>query len=423
MILRLKLFSIYCNLFFCIGGFISTPIYAQLNSGNLSQYAEKDGLPDVQVNDILVDKLGYVWAGTGNGVVRYDGYEFKRFYNNPNDTASIKGLVVWSLFEDHQGKIWVGTSPSFLNAYDPATKAFRQYGFSHLITHQANVELEVQVMCEDDRGRIYFGIDTYFGDPVSSALLYKDENDTTIKRFPIPDSLSVQNVYRMINDRRGNVWLFSYSGIFKIDRKHHLSRCRILDDKLVINNREYPADLQFDKEGHLWIVTQKLRLFDFNLTAGSHKEWFPDTSAISKEYERVPKKIIIDNDDNIWLGTNNGVQFFNRQTGKFTRFNNDIQNDLEHTPVVDLAFDDFGTLWMGSYKDGLIKYENKPQLKSYSHNAGEKNSLTTGWVNFIYESSDGKIWITTGGSRISSGLNILDPKTGAIEPILPLPAG
>ncbi|MEO7801387.1 MAG: two-component regulator propeller domain-containing protein, partial [Ginsengibacter sp.] len=415
MTFKIKPAFIYGSLLFCMVVFIFTPVYSQLNSGNLSQYTEKDGLPDVQVNGVLVDKSGYVWTGTGNGLVRYDGYEFKRFYFNPNDTGSIRGLVVWSLFEDHEGKIWVGTSPSFLNVYNPATKAFRQYNFTHLIKHPANVELNIQVMCEDNKGRMYFGINTYFGDPVSSALLYKDENDTTIKRFTTPDSLNIQNVYRIINDRIGNVWLFTYSGIFKIDTKRHLSRFRSLDAELI--NSEYPGDLQFDKAGHLWIITQKLRVFDFNLTTGSYKTWYPDSSITSKEFDFLPRKIVIDNDDNIWLGTNNGIQFFNRQTGKFSRFNNGVKKDLEHTPVVDLTLDDFGTLWIGSYKDGLIKYENKPQLKSYSHNDNEKNSLTTGWANFICESSDGKIWITTGGSRISSGLNILDTQTGKIQPI------
>ena len=96
----------------------------------MTQYTESDGLPGAQVNKLLVDKLGYVWVGTINGLARFDGYEFKRYYYNPNDTATLHGLNVWSLFEDHKGQIWVGSAPSFLNAYDPVTKTFRQYDFT-----------------------------------------------------------------------------------------------------------------------------------------------------------------------------------------------------------------------------------------------------------------------------------------------------
>src|SRR5215212_1827163 len=136
--------------------FISLSAYPQLNSGNLTQFTENDGLPGAQVNKLLIDKFGYVWAGTINGLARFDGYEFKRFYSNPNDTTSIQGLIVWSLFEDHKGQVWVGSNPSFLNVYNPVLKKFRQYDFAHLVNHAANVELIPAAMCEDNNGRIYF---------------------------------------------------------------------------------------------------------------------------------------------------------------------------------------------------------------------------------------------------------------------------
>src|SRR5258706_1943990 len=144
----------------CIRGVISLCIlisvtavsYSQLNSGNLAQFTEKDGLPGAEVHNILKDKLGYLWIGTVNGLARYDGYEFKRFYYNPNDTATIHGLNVWSLFEDRKGEIWVGSAPSFLNAYNPVLKTFRQYDFMHFINHPANVEPGIVAMCEDNNG-------------------------------------------------------------------------------------------------------------------------------------------------------------------------------------------------------------------------------------------------------------------------------
>ena len=160
---------------------------------------------------MLTDRLGYLWIGTVNGLARYDGYEFKRFYYNPNDTVSIHGLNVWSLFQDRKGKIWIASAPSFLNAYNPVFKTFTQYDFAHLISHPANVELGVVAMCEDNNGRIYFGIGTYNGESISSALLYKDEKDDKLKQFNSPDSLPIQNVSEIAKDKTGNIWFLSYS--------------------------------------------------------------------------------------------------------------------------------------------------------------------------------------------------------------------
>ena len=405
-----------CIIFLCVQNFISENSYAQLNSANLIQYSEKDGLPGSQVYNVLTDRLGYLWTGTINGLARYDGYEFKRFYYNPNDTASIHGLIVWSLFQDHTGKIWVGNSPSFLNAYDPVTNAFQQYRFTHLIKHPANVEMNIQSICEDNNGRIYFGVNTYYRDKISSALLYKDQNNDTIKLFKTSDSLDIQNVVRFAKDKKGNICLLSYSGLFKIDTKGKLTKIHSLDEEYS-RTHEYLTDINFDKNGHLWGLTKNERLYDLDPETGNYATWLSNVAHASKGSRFFNDRLIIDNDNNIWIGTNDGVQFFNSSTGKFSIFNKGSKKELEHTPVADLTLDSFGTLWIGSIKDGLIKYENKPQLKSYTPNTPDKNSLTVGWANFIYEASDGKIWITTSSPSNNSGINILDSRTGALQKI------
>ncbi|MEO6355429.1 MAG: ATP-binding protein [Ferruginibacter sp.] len=409
--------AFYCFVLFllCIAIFAATGAQAQLNSGNLTQYSEKDGLPGSQVNNVITDRWGYIWMGTVNGLARYDGYEFKRFYLNPNDSASIHGLVVWSLFEDHKGTIWVGTSPSYLNAYDPVTQKFRQYNFTGLIDHAVNVEMDIQAMCEDNNGRIYFGVNTFYGDEVSSALLYKDEKNDQIKKYVVPDSLKISNVLRIANDKIGNIFLLTYSGIFKIDTRGKL--ISIHDFDKVIQNRDYPTDIAIDTKEHLWLITHNSMLYDLNMQTGNYRSWPPDTAEISREFNSLQNRIKIDKADNIWMTRNNGVRFFNTKTEQFSQFNNGAKKELEHLSAVDFSDDDFGNLWIGTYTSGLIKYEDRPQLKSYSFNKDNKKSLTQGWANFIFESSDGKIWITTGGQNNIAGLNILDIHTGINEPI------
>ena len=114
------------------------------------------------------------------------------------------------------------------------------------------------------------------------------------------------------------------------------------------------------------------------------------------------------------------MQAFNISTGKtgeFSVFNSGVKKELEHTLANHLIVDSYGTLWIGSSNNGLIKYENKAQLTSYIYNKEDKNSITSGWANFIYEAVDGKIWIGTSGSSNTSGINVLDTRTGVLTPI------
>ena len=396
--------------------FISSSVYPQLNSGNLTRYMENDGLPGAQVNTLLVDKFGYIWTGTINGLARFDGYQFKRFYSNPNDTNSIQGLIVWSLFEDHKGQVWIGSNPGFLNVFDPVLRKFKHYEFAHLVDHAANTELIPTAMCEDNNGRIYFGITTYLNERISSALLYKDEKDDQIKKFVAPDSLSIQNIISMARDKTGNIWFISYSGLFKIDTAKKITKVTIMEQELKKNN-EFPSDIKIDGNGHVVMITTASRLYDFNTAKGTYTNWLSDKILPTIKKDLTRTVIALDSAGNIWLTSNTGVQYFNRKTGKFSVFNSGVNKPLEHVSANQLIVDSFGTLWIASTGNGLIKYENKAQINSYIYNKADENSITSGWANFIYETSDGRIWIGTSGSANTSGINVLDSHTGILTPL------
>src|SRR4029078_3498132 len=110
-------------------------------------------------------------------------------------------------FEDRKEHIWIGSEPSFLDAYNPGDQKFRQYEFTDLLPRSGTSGINVRAMCQDDNGRIYFGLDSYDGDSVSTSLLYKNENEEKIKVFPVPADMSMLNIYRLKKDNSGNVWI------------------------------------------------------------------------------------------------------------------------------------------------------------------------------------------------------------------------
>jgi serine phosphatase RsbU (regulator of sigma subunit)/ligand-binding sensor domain-containing protein len=390
--------------------------FSQLNPNNITQFTEKDGVPGSQVSNVLIDKFGYVWIGTINGLARFDGYEFKRFYNDPNDSTSIKGLIIWSLFEDSKGRIWIASSPEILNLYDQVTKSFKQYEYKHLIERQANVEIGIQKICEDVKGRVYFGINSINGETISSSLLYFDEKENKVKKFLPPDSLKIQNVDNLINDKKGNLYISSATGFFKIDPNRKISRIKISIRELE-NSNEYITNFDCNNDAHIWFITNKSRLIDFDSQTGKFRIYDPSEIYKSGFDQLVGTAIVFDKDDNLWIGTRNGIYFFNKENKRFESFNDSSINPTKNEIILDLKLDSFGSLWIGTQFGGLLKYEDKTIFNSYSSTSSDKNSLTPGWANNIYEAHDGNIWITTSGQGNSSGINIFDIKTRLIQPI------
>ena len=135
-----------------------------------------------------------------------------------------------------------------------------------MIERPVNVEIGIIKICEDDKGRVYLGVSSMFGDTLSSSLLYFDEQENKVKKFPLtPDSIKIQNVFNLINDKNGNVYIYSYTGFFKIDTDRKISRV-LAPIKELENSNEYVADFSCDKDAHIWLITNKSRLIDFDPT-------------------------------------------------------------------------------------------------------------------------------------------------------------
>lgn len=100
-----------------------TPAGAQTNA-DYELISTAQGLSQGLINDMIQDKEGFIWIATKGGLNRYDGYTFKVFTTDPQDTTSISSNAVSNLLEDSKGRIWVGTYDGGLNVYNKKTGRF-----------------------------------------------------------------------------------------------------------------------------------------------------------------------------------------------------------------------------------------------------------------------------------------------------------
>ena len=65
----------------------------------------EDGLSENVVYAIHQDHHGYLWIGTWDGLNRYDGYTFKKFFHDPLDSLSLSGNTINCIYEDPQQQL------------------------------------------------------------------------------------------------------------------------------------------------------------------------------------------------------------------------------------------------------------------------------------------------------------------------------
>ena len=104
---------------------ISSVSASQIIEPRFENISIKDGLPENSAISIVQDHLGFMWFGTQNGLVRYDGYNMKVYSYIPNDSLSLSESRVSALYEDKSGTLWVGTLGG-LNRFDRVTEKFKR---------------------------------------------------------------------------------------------------------------------------------------------------------------------------------------------------------------------------------------------------------------------------------------------------------
>jgi hypothetical protein len=116
-----------------------------------------DGLPTNEMRSKVVrDRQGFYWVGTANGLVRYDGYTFRVYRNNPVDSFSLSSNAINALLCDTKGRLWIGTWETGLSLYDPLLVRFHNFiprpSDSEWLSGKA-------VFCinEDSHGNIWLG--------------------------------------------------------------------------------------------------------------------------------------------------------------------------------------------------------------------------------------------------------------------------
>jgi len=76
--------------FFLFINCLSSQTIKSIDTINVNHIGQEQGLLQLNVKDMTLDQLSYLWAGKEDGLQRFNGYEFKAYLHNPMDSTSIK---------------------------------------------------------------------------------------------------------------------------------------------------------------------------------------------------------------------------------------------------------------------------------------------------------------------------------------------
>ena len=359
------------------------------------------GTPDTrECSAILEDQHGMLWLATRpDGLVRFDRARrlFTRYRNDPREPASLNDNIAVSLLEDREGGIWVGTSKGGVNRFPNEPSPFTVFRNEPGNPDSLEAGTLVSVF-EDSQGILWIG---------TQSQLNRLDRKTGRYTFYRPDpansaSIAGGRVHAMVEDRAGFLWFGTWGGgLNRFDRgtgRFKAFRHDPADDASL--SHDYVLSLLIDHGGGLWAGTNDgLNRLDARTGHFTHFRW--KSGSLESRWYRV---LAEGADGSIWMGTyTQGLQRLDVRTGGIVTYRSDskVRGSLSNNRVNALFVDHAGTLWVGT-QDGLDRFDrNTGEFTTF----GERDGLPNNAVEGILEDSAGNLWLSTG-----NGLSRFDPR-------------
>ncbi|WP_422107660.1 hybrid sensor histidine kinase/response regulator transcription factor [Winogradskyella sp.] len=359
----------------------------ELNDGTLLCGTENDGLFHIDKNGIVLN--------------RYDA--------NDNTNGNILSNSIWSMFLDKDERIWIGYYNKGVSVYD---ELYDKFGEIRSMPRNPNslTHPSVSAIVEDEKGRLWIamdggGIDIY--DKKTHEITHINPSHST------PYSgLTSNYIEAMRFDHNGNLWVGSWdNGLYLLEK----------GSKTFINFTENNAkgelvpdnilSLDEDSEGTIWIGTYNRGLLSFNPKTSLFTHYNRASFADNRLTEVELRRVLVDNYNDIWLGTEVGLYKVKKQVdGNYVvvsmrdkmpeRFNNHNGSDM----ILSLYEASDNSIWVGTRGAGLCQYSNEADIFIWYN---KSNGLDEENVNGIVEDKDGDIWLAG-----NSGITKLDVING-----------
>jgi ligand-binding sensor domain-containing protein len=217
--------------------------------------------PQVITRSVRQDSSGRFWFATWGGIVRYDGTKFTNITNQ----AGLRRYRAFSLFEDDQNNVWIGTCGAGVYRYDGNT-------YTNFTKKDGFVDDTVLSIMQDRDHNLWFG-----------GLGLTKYDGTTFTSFTKEDGFTNADVNSISQAPDGTLWLGTRGALFRYDGDTFVNFTE--EQGLAIDS--YIPTL-IDRRGHLWF-------------SGQNGLYHYDGKRVKHLFESTCLSLMEDSHGNIWF--------------------------------------------------------------------------------------------------------------------------
>ena len=359
----------------------SSFLYGQ-NQTNFSHISPVLNDKIISITQTEQDALGYMWMLHGNGILKYDGYDYKLIKNKTLFNKWQPTDIIKNMTSDSQKNIWLISESGLASKYNGNYDTFED--ISSIIADP------IQTIRAKEGGVWIL---------TKNNILYRYTDFKITKIASIFNNTNIKATVKDIDLTNPNeVFLTTEAGKLY----HYQIELKQLNE-LIGPFTDFPGNLILtsDKNNRLWIGTDSFGFFIYDATK---KKFIQDTFFGSEKF-KVDKELFLsvffDSNGYIWGGTDGGGLYkIDSNTGEIDLFTKNDSNpsSLESNTILDISEDNHKNIWISAnYGElSILPFKNN----SIGYHEGSSNKIPQRILS-IFKSSKDILWIGTDGSGLT----------------------
>ncbi len=375
-------------------------------------YQDTDNLPDNSITDIFEDWKGNIWVAATQGYAIYD-YQTSKF--NKNSEAILRQLNIAC---DTVPRVGTDRRKKYLWAYDKSK--------IYLHDHQQNIT-KIYPLADTYMTRLFVTDEHVYSIYNSGKLYVTDINSSLTQEISIPFQYKrylEKHLPRVYIDNNGGIWVYTFQNSLLLYKKNMQTAWEEI--KLPIHTEQFNRirNIAEDSNGNIWLITSHLGGFIYQPQSGSLTNFSHEPLKSHTIASNNLSAIHIDQEGIIWIGNfKHGISYYAPQSQVFLNQKlwqyNDMLSFCEDslsiwygtdggglmrqslnatipeqvsTPanvIVTIKKDSKHRLWLGSFQNGLICYD-QGKVTQYTN---ENSELLGNDIYGIQEDKNGDILI------------------------------
>jgi len=399
----MKLFPCLLLSFFGLSSVAEQPMlrFEQLGAGA--------GMKENCVESIFEDHVGYLWIGTSNGLFRYDGYSCAEYKWVDGDSTSVQNNSIYALDEDSQNNLWVTYKFGGIFRYNRQSNSFSPINFVDSIMENKALRSSLRCIYEDNDQNIWV--------LNANGVAKKDFGDTVWHWYTHTlDSVPLKNIFSssMCHTKDGAILMCLYGkpDVLVFDTvRNGFGKLPLHGKGTFCTGWNSILKVVEDYTGTIWIGTEESGLLKVDMKDSSYTQYRPENENARGLATSEIVDIFEDSKQNLWVGTvNGGLHLYDRTEDFFYRYNTEtlLHSNLNSNTISKIAEDRNGNLWIGTHSGGVnILNYNKNIFKHYYGDDLGMPGVRGNVIACFEQTGDRDLWVGTDGG----GLLLFDLET------------